>query len=346
MINSEEELISQAKEIPDIESRIKFIMNYFLDNVQYDYSQLFLYSKCMGTMSAFSLDLYLQKNKIRAEGDGEISLVRKVIEGESRIFNDIIALRDKNSGNYAGFIEALKDYLTIEFSSILENNDLVVKNVELALEKIQQRLREKTIGKIDDKEIEMNYDISTVLTDFMIDYKKYFVPEFHNGLITKGVCRDYTEYIIPILQKSGIEAHKIIGKSEYPHAWIIAKVGDKYKSIDLTRAVAIRDHAKGIPEEQRSEDWILSDIEDTFKMQETRSIKSIDGKQLPNEINGQNYDETTFFKIMEELQEAPDSTFPNSVNRGLEKGITESETQEAENAETTHRGERGVNRNE
>lgn len=346
MINSEEELISQAKEIPDIESRIKFIMNYFLDTVQYDYSQLFLYSKCMGTMSAFSLDLYLQKNKIRAEGDGEISLVRKVIEGESRIFNDIIALRDENSGNYAGFIEALKDYLTIELSSILENADIVAKNVEEVLKIIEQRLREKITVTINNQEKDLNYDISTILTDFMIEPKKYFVPEFHNGLITKGVCRDYTEHIIPILQKSGIEAHKIRGKSEYSHAWIIAKVGDKYKSIDLTRAVAIRDHAKGIPEEQRSEDWILSDIEDTFKMQETRSIKSIDGKQLPNEINGQNYDETTFLKIMEELQEAPDSTFPNSVNRGLEKGITESETREAEQAETPNKDERGNKRNE
>ena len=53
--------------------------------------------------------------------EGEISLVRKVISGESRIFNDIMALRDKNSGNYAGFKEALIKYLKKYNFNVIHN---------------------------------------------------------------------------------------------------------------------------------------------------------------------------------------------------------------------------------
>lgn len=41
MINNIDELLVQANEIEDIEVRTKFIINYFLENVQYNYAYLF-----------------------------------------------------------------------------------------------------------------------------------------------------------------------------------------------------------------------------------------------------------------------------------------------------------------
>ena len=93
---------------------------------------------------------------------------------------------------------------------------------------------------------------------------------------------------------------------------------------DLTRAVFIRDGFLGIPSEQKCEDWLYSDLKDIFEMQKTRSITKIDGKELPHVINGQNYDEVSFKRMMEG-QELPDSTFRNLVMRGLSNGITTKE---------------------
>lgn len=339
MINNIDELLVQANEIEDIEVRTKFIINYFLENVQYNYAYLFAKGYAQGTISGVSNNFGLARNKTRADGDEEFSLTRSISQGESRIFNDILSLRDRNNGNYSQFIEELRSYITTELSSHLGNENIVSQSVETVIQKIEQGLREKRKVNFKGNEYDMNYDISKVLIDFLLEPKKYFPPEFDNGLITNGVCEDYTDYLVIILKKAGIEAHGIEGTSELGHAWVIIKIGDEYKSIDLTRAVFIRDGFLGIPKEQTSEDWIYSNLEDIFKMQETRSIIKIDGKELPNAINGQNYYEATFKKIMEG-QDISDSTFKNLLKRGLEKGITEVETINAE------RTERKVNTNE
>lgn len=339
MINNIDELLVQANEIEDIEERTKFIINYFLENVQYNYAYLFAKGYAQGTIFGVSNNFGLAINKTRADGDEEYCLTRSISQGESKIFNDILQLRDRNNGNYNQFIEELRSYITTELSSHLENENIVSQSVQIVIQKIEQGLREKKKVNFKGNEYNMNYDISKVLIDFLLEPKKYFPPEFDNGLITNGVCEDYTDYLVTILKKVGIEAHAIEGTSELGHAWVIIKVEDEYKSIDLTRAIFIRDGFLGIPKEQTSEDWMYSNLEDIFKMQETRSIIKIDGKELPNVINGQNYNEAIFRKIMEG-QDISDSTFKNLLKRGLEKGITETEMLNAE------RAERKVNSNE
>ena len=339
MINSVEELLEQANEIKDKEARIKFIMNYFLDNVKYNYSFLFTKGYMQGTITGISKNLKLAINKTRSDGDEEISLTRDILQGESRIFNDILQIRDNNSEDYSKFIDELRNYIIEELNSHLENESIVAQSVETIMKKIEQGLREKRKVNYDGHEFDVNYDISKVLIDFLIKPKKYFPTEFNNGLITNGVCADYTENIVPILKRAGIETYGVHGTSELGHAWIIVKVGNEYKSIDLTRAVMIRDGFKGIPEGQTSEDWLYSNLEDIFKTQETRSITKIDGKELPYIIDGTNYDESTFRKIMEE-KDIPDATFKNMLNRGLGRGVTESEVLDAERAETKETKER------
>lgn len=341
MIDNVEDLLAQAEKIQDIEAKTKFIMNYFLENVKYNYAYLFATGYVQGTISSVTTDFGVAMNKTRTEGDEEFALTRSIIQGESRIFNNILRIRDENSGNYNEFIQKLRSYITAELKSHLGNDNLVAENVDVIMKKIEQGLRGKKKFNFKGNEYECNYDISKVLIDFLIEGKKYFPPEFNDGLITNGVCEDYTDYLVPLLTKAGIEAHRVDGTSELKHAWVIIKDGEKYKSIDLTRAVCIRDGFLGIPPEQTTEDWLYSDLEDIFKMQETRSITKIDKKGLPYVINGQNYDEASFLKMMEE--EILDSTFRNFLKSGLEKGVTESEVLNAEQAEKTKEREEKVN---
>ena len=313
MINNVEDLLEQANKKETIEDKTKFIMNFFLENVKYDYACLFAYGYAQGNISSVSKSYKYGINKTRTEGDEEFSLSPYSILGESRIFNELLQIRDNNSGNYNGFIEELRNYVKTELNKHLQNEAIVDQSVEKVIQQIELGLRQKMKVNVRGHGFEMNYDLSKVLIDFIIERKKFFPPEFENGLITNGVCEDYTDYLVPILKKAGIEAHAVIGTSELGHAWVMIKDGDKYKSIDLTRAVFIRDGFLGIPKEQTSEDWIYSNIEDIFKMQETRSISSIDGKKLPYVINGQSYDETDFMKIMEEYEIG---------ESGLKNGIT------------------------
>lgn len=342
MIKNVEDLLTEAEKIQDIEGKTKFIMNYFLENVKYNYAYLFAKGYAQGTISSVSSIPKIAMNKTRTGDDGQWALTLSILQGESRIFNDILRIRDENAGNYNGFIEKLRNYVTAELKSHLENDKLVAENVDVLMKKIEQGLREKEKCIVGENEYEVNYDISTVLIDFLVEPKKYFSPEFDNGLITNGVCEDYTNYLVPLLQKAGIEAHKIGGISELRHVWVIIKDGEKYKSSDLTRAVCIRDGFLGIPAEQTSEDWLYSDLKDIFKMQKTRSITKIDGKELPYAINGQNYDEDSFMRMMEE-QEILDSTFRNLLRTRLKKGITKTEVLNAEQAEKMEKREEKVN---
>ena len=201
-----DELISKANERQSVDERICFIMNYFLENVSYNYAYLFVMGYAMETISAVSDSFELAINKTQTDGDEKFSLTRSIFKGESRIFNDILQIRDSNSGDYSKFIAELRAYLTGELSSHLENENLVYQSVETIIRKIEEGLREKIKFDIDENEYCVNPDISKVLIDFFLEPKKYFPPEFDNGLITNGICRDYTDYLVPILKKAGKEA--------------------------------------------------------------------------------------------------------------------------------------------
>ena len=328
-----DELILKANEIQSLDERTRFIMNYFFENVKYNYAYLFAKGYAQGTISMVSAKPRISNNKTRIEGDGEYSATSSIVEGESRIFNDILQIRNQNSGDYNKFIEKLRAYVTRELSSHIGNKNIVSQSTEIVIKKIEEGLRRK-IGKvrINGKEHDVNYDISKVLIDFLLEPKKYFPPEFENGIITNGVCEDYTDYLVPILQRAGIEAHSIEGTSELAHAWIIVKSEDGYKSVDLTRAVFIRDGFLGIPAEQTSQDWIYTDLRKMFEMQRTRTITKIDNITLPSSITPNNYDEQNFRNLMEQIRhgEIADNTIRKIMEQSLRDGVSSEECQNAD----------------
>ena len=116
-------------------------MNYFLENVKYNYAYLFIKGDAQGTISGVSNNLGLLLNKIKTGGDEEISLfalTRSVIKGESRIFNEILRIRDENSVNYNGFIQKLRNYIIKGLKAHLEKDSLVDKNVNKVREKLSR----------------------------------------------------------------------------------------------------------------------------------------------------------------------------------------------------------------
>lgn len=327
-----DELILKANEIQSLDERTRFIMNYFLENVKYNYAYLFAKGYAQGTISSVSNNFGIAMNKTQIDGDEEFSLTRSVIQGESRIFNDILQIRDQNSGDYSKFIAELRAYITEELSSHLGNEAIVSQSVETVIQKIEEGLRQKKKVNNKGNEYDINYDISKVLIDFLLEPKKYFPPEFENGIITNGVCEDYTDYLVPILQRAGIEAHSIEGTSELAHAWIIVKSEDGYKSVDLTRAVFIRDGFLGIPAEQTSQDWIYTDLRKMFEMQRTRTITKIDNITLPSSITPNNYDEQNFRNLMEQIRhgEIADNTIRKIMEQSLRDGVSSEECQNAD----------------
>lgn len=300
MISNANELIEEANKFDSKEQRAKFIMNYFLQSVKYNYANLFC-AYLTQELEHFERKIKpsnIMENKTKKEGSSEFA-VSLDYDGKSKMFNDILKIRDENEDDYDKFITNLREYVVSELKSHLDNEDIVSENTELIMKEIENRLDTQfRISSIPN--VKFNYDMSAILIQLVMGRESIFHPEFSNGLITNGVCLDYTEYLVPLLKKAGIEAHAIEGTSELGHSWIVIKDDEnQYKSIDLTRAIFVRDGFLGIPEEQTSQDWLYHDVGRGFEMQATRSITKIDGQKLPVAINGENYDSDKFDRIVQ-----------------------------------------------
>lgn len=301
MISNEDELINEANKIESTEDRVKFIMNYFLENVKYNYANLFCAYLTQGLVS---YDTRLKPNNIienqtKKEGSSDFAVTLDY-NGKSKILENILKIRDENTGSYNQFIENLRGYIESELGSHLDNKELISENTDLIMKEIESRLGNQ-FQILQIPGVDFNYDMSAILIQLVCGREEIFHPEFKNGLLTNGVCKDYTDFLVPLLKKVGVEAHAIQGTSELDHAWVIIKDGDEYKSIDLTRAVFIRDGFKGIPKDQTSQDWLYHDVDKGFEMQPTRSITKIDGHELPIRINGNSYTPEFFEKIIQAI---------------------------------------------
>lgn len=317
MIENVEQLIEKANLIESESERVKFVMDYFLDTVQYDYAYLVADGYMQETIS----ELYpfdgekdivpnpFKKGKITIPINGETQefndsfcFTLRISKGESQLLNKIVELSNNCNGDINVFISELFKILSDTLKEHLNNDEIVKLNISNLVSKIKQNMNPGRIIKTSNEQYFVSYDIKNVLLNYMLEPNKYFPPTEENGLLKKGVCQHFANYLQEFLPKIGIDAVRIDGTSELGHAWIATIIDGKLKSIDLTRALFVKDGFKGIPPEQRSSDWLIADFKDTFNMQKTRSINAvgIDEKgepiKLPQVINGDNYNEE---KLME-----------------------------------------------
>lgn len=338
-IRTMDQLIYEAMKISAKDKRIEFVMNYFLNTVNYDYACLFAAGYTQGTISQVESGFRLKKSKFEKDGISEVVLSRKVIEGESVIFNEILKLQEESNGNYDLFINSLKQFVENELKKHIRNEEILGKCISRFINKLEDDLLNKKMDVTKDgKKYTLNYDVSSILIDYILDRNTNFPPEIQDGLIKNGVCEHYSDYLIPVMKKIGVEAHQISGTSELGHSWIIVKGENDYKSIDLTRAIFIRDGFLGIPKEQTSQDWLYTDIDRMFEMQSTRTIKKVDDVELPEVITLQNYNKEEFERVInadrdKKSKVAEGNSLKYKIEEGLREGIGETETRIAEQKE-------------
>ena len=317
MINNIEQLIDGANKIDNQSDRLNFVMNYFLNTVQYDYAYLLIKGYLQETISEiapFSTDTDIIPNPFKKgkvtyvingeekEFDDSMCTTIRIQKGKSALLEKIDELTRNTNGDIDVFFTKLKELLINELQRHLDNSKIVQENVERAIKNVRKKMR---AGSIVDKYF-VGKDIKSIFVDYLLKPNELMPPVIENGLLKRGVCQHYANYLSEILPKVGIDAIRVDGTSEMGHAWVAAIVDGRLKSIDLTRAIFIRDHFIGIPSEQKSSDWLISSFEDAFKMQHTRTVTGVgideSGKEilLPFTMNANNFNEELIInKIIE-----------------------------------------------
>ena len=278
--------------------------------------------------------------KFNIYGITDLVLDRRIFKGNSAIFKDLVAIEEKCAEDYNKFVNSIREYIKKELEKHIQDESVVTENANNLAEKIGNDLINKKLDvKLYDTHCPLNFDTSGLLTEYLLNSSGNFPMEVENGLLKKGVCAHYTEYLLPILKELGIEAYRLGGTSMYAHAWILVNTDEGYKSVDLTRAINKRDGVLGIPPEQTCQDWLFSDLGKTFKMQSSRTITEIDGQKLERAITPENYNEEEFNQIMEKIKtkqnnEAKKGVLACIVNQGLENDrITLTESKKVEEQE-------------
>lgn len=114
-------------------------------------------------------------------------------------------------------------------------------------------------------------------------------PTYKNGLITKGVCADYVEFIQQVCNELGIKYDTISGKTTVGHSWI--KINGLY--YDPTYAIYVRDKYMDWDTKTSIDDWFGFNNDEMFKMHPTRVINKINRVHLDIPITSSNYKSLT-----------------------------------------------------
>lgn len=69
--------------------------------------------------------------------------------------------------------------------------------------------------------------------------------EYENGIIIKGVCADFSEFIKKICDELNMPCETISGITPISHVWNVINIGDGFKHYDLTYAIYARDGFNG-----------------------------------------------------------------------------------------------------
>ncbi|MBO5910566.1 MAG: hypothetical protein J6Q15_03565 [Clostridia bacterium] len=114
-------------------------------------------------------------------------------------------------------------------------------------------------------------------------------PTYKNGLIIKGVCADFVEFIKKVCDDIGVKYNTISGQSTVSHAWI--KIDGLY--YDPTYAIYVRDKFMDWDKKSTIDDWFGMTNAQLFHLHPIRVIDEIDGVHLSEQITSANFQSLT-----------------------------------------------------
>ena len=93
--------------------------------------------------------------------------------------------------------------------------------------------------------------------------------QFKDGIITKGVCKDYTNFILKVLTEIGIECKICAGKTPLNHIWLIITTYNNTLHYDITYAMYARDKKS---KNSTPKDWLGISTKRLLELQPNRII--------------------------------------------------------------------------
>lgn len=97
------------------------------------------------------------------------------------------------------------------------------------------------------------------------------IVEYDNGIITKGVCANFAEFIKCVCDELNIQCDTIHGTTPISHVWNLINVGDGFKHYDLTFAIYSRDKFNNW-NKLNPENWFGVTLEKLLEIHPTRNI--------------------------------------------------------------------------
>lgn len=98
--------------------------------------------------------------------------------------------------------------------------------------------------------------------------------EYENGIIIKGVCADFSEFIKKTCDELNVPCDTITGTTPISHVWNLINTGDGFKHYDLTYAIYARDEFDGW-DKANPNDFLGITTEKLLELHPNRTIDSI-----------------------------------------------------------------------
>lgn len=209
----------------------------------------------------------------------------KIMRGDVKKLADIRDFANETSRtsfNKRRILEMLDNLLYQQSGTILSDNviDIIFKNYEL------------------EKESALNFDLNN--------------SRFYNGLLQRGICSDYAQWINKLCNDVGLVSYVVYGYSSTAHAWnvIYDSNNKKWINFDMTMVKFCNDSFAG-NNYYDAEGWSCLSTEEMFLKQPNRKICYLsNGTVFSPPLNNNNY-----YLYIELLY----NSLPNSENKKIKK---------------------------
>lgn len=259
-----EVFIEYLKTLESTEEVVSAVYNYFKNNVNYDYDLLQWHKiYCAHSYNFEKITKLLEHyNSIYSYNEIDFESKIKGIDLEKEKEKAIQALNE-------AFIELENRPLSNKVKEKLFDKWGTIEHVEPKPKNPNSRIVK--VNALEDKP----YDKLLFFGELLLKPVNVFPSQYNNGLLKKGVCADYAEWMLKICNDLNILCYQVDGKGTANHSWnmIYIKEQNKWIHFDMT---CVRFYLDNFTRDFGEPDkWVFASTEDIFKMQPKREIHSV-----------------------------------------------------------------------